>query len=325
MKTIITIIALLFTLTTQAQLRYYIVPADSVASWIPISEASGIFNVVPRYNLANTEAIMRFLVSLAPNGSGLAYTGQEMLVIANTAPWTPPPALDTITSEIRIELARAKGNELTNNFFANIDQNVYDGTWTTNQGALAYSNYESIFGLLSEGLFDLIIKLEAAGQILPQGVVTQAMIDALINKLQLFEDNYIRPKPLKPKIMAITNNGTRVSLPSRYLPTGYTAPVITAVSGDELYVNRTDLTILKSAVENANAVTAFTALVAAVNVASAALVSVAFTTTETTTFYTDFIALDGNQDPETEESAYTSEAEAFTCTVVIYVQVVEVT
>lgn len=180
-------------LSAQAQLRYYICPADSVASWIPISEASGISNVVPRYNLANTEAIMRFLVSLAPNGSGLAYTGQEMLVIANTAPWTPPPALDTITSEIRIELARAKGNELTNNFFANIDQNVYDGTWTTNQGALAYSNYESIFGLLSEGLFDLIIKLEAAGQILPQGVVTQAMIDALINKLQLFEDNYIRP------------------------------------------------------------------------------------------------------------------------------------
>ena len=79
--------------------------------------------------------------------------------------------------------------------------------------------------------------------------------------------------------MAIVNNGTRVSVPAAQIPTGYTKPTITAVSGDELWINQTSINILKSAVENANEVTAFTALVSAINVAAAALVSVAFTTT----------------------------------------------
>lgn len=57
--------------------------------------------------------------------------------------------------------------------------------------------------------------------------------------------------------MAITNNGTRNSLPAAKKPTGYTSPTITSFTDWE-YIRTLTLSVLKATVENATAATTMT-------------------------------------------------------------------
>ena len=57
--------------------------------------------------------------------------------------------------------------------------------------------------------------------------------------------------------MAITNNGTRNSLPAAKKPTGYTSPTITTFTDWE-YVRTLSLSVLKAGIENATAATTMT-------------------------------------------------------------------
>lgn len=76
--------------------------------------------------------------------------------------------------------------------------------------------------------------------------------------------------------MALTNNGTIVQMDASYLPTGYTKPTVTRVTDYEASFDSVVVTIAKSTVENANKVTTFTALVAAVTAAVSALITADF-------------------------------------------------
>ena len=193
MKKIITLLAIIFSLSAHGQSNYYICPADSVTGWLPLMVQSlNNPNIAPRYNLANTEAIMKFTLALAPNGSGIPYTNAQRLDIVGTAAWSNP-SVDTIDSEQRIDLARARGQEITNLWFARIDRNEYDGTWTLGQAANAYNNYQDMFNLIGQGLFRIAYLLIDNGTFAPQGVVTQPMLDVLKAKLLQWETDHPRP------------------------------------------------------------------------------------------------------------------------------------
>jgi len=76
--------------------------------------------------------------------------------------------------------------------------------------------------------------------------------------------------------MALTNAGTAVYLLSENLPVGYSVPTVNKFTDHEYKYSDAVLTIAKSGVENANKVTTFTALVAAVTAAVSAMVTADF-------------------------------------------------
>ncbi len=94
--------------------------------------------------------------------------------------------------------------------------------------------------------------------------------------------------------MALVNNGLKVSITSNQLPSGYTKPSVTEFT-DQEYERDYVATIAKSAVEDANEVTAFTALVAAINTAIAALITADYDTSGlTVTIWSEFTILATN-------------------------------
>jgi hypothetical protein len=94
--------------------------------------------------------------------------------------------------------------------------------------------------------------------------------------------------------MALTNNGTKVSVNSSKLPTGYTKPTITEFSDNEGKYEQT-LTVAKSTVENATATTTMAAIVTAVNTAIGVQVTADFdVATNDVTIYSDITAITTN-------------------------------
>jgi hypothetical protein len=73
--------------------------------------------------------------------------------------------------------------------------------------------------------------------------------------------------------MALTNNGTKVSIPAAQLPSGYTKPSVTEFSDYEMKYSSRVFTIAKSTVENEDAVTTMENLIAQLNAEIETLIS----------------------------------------------------
>ena len=119
--------------------------------------------------------------------------------------------------------------------------------------------------------------------------------------------------------MALTNNGTAVFLNDSYIPAGYTKPVITKFVDFEAKYPDYQVSVAKSGVENANKVTTFTALVAAVTAAVSAVVTADFNVSGlTVTCFANLKVIDHNF--ELDGVQYTNGAINYICTVDIFVK-----
>lgn len=197
LKLISLLALILLSNTTFAQNRYYIIDSSDVLTSLPFMEAAlNSTNVEPRYSLDSTLAILKFNPNnLPPVNVGIGYSKEEILTIVQTDTWqdnTPIP----IEIEERIDLARAKGREITNAWFSFIDRKqpspYGDGTWTWGQCANAYLNYKDMFGLISEGLFSIVVRFIETGSIAPIDVITQPMLNNLKDTLIDWENNHPR-------------------------------------------------------------------------------------------------------------------------------------
>ncbi len=86
--------------------------------------------------------------------------------------------------------------------------------------------------------------------------------------------------------MALTNNGTKVSIHPSGLPSGYSVPSVTTFADHESK-RSVVISIVKSTVENADPATTLTALVVAVNAAAAVLITDDLDVTRTVTMFAD--------------------------------------
>lgn len=123
--------------------------------------------------------------------------------------------------------------------------------------------------------------------------------------------------------MALTNNGTKVSLSGRDLPSGYTRAAITEFTDYEQTYTDLELTINKSAVEAAAAGDALDDIIddAVVGIDKQVedIITADFDVTNTVTAWIDFKNITSNQ--STGEAAfYTNATPAYTCTVDVYVK-----
>lgn len=126
--------------------------------------------------------------------------------------------------------------------------------------------------------------------------------------------------------MAITNNGTKNSLPLAQLPTGYTVPVVTTFTDWE-YKRTLTLTVLKSTVENATASTTMTNIfnnaTVGLNKQIVDIVAADYLATATVTTYADLTALTTNVSSTSSGDGtwMKSTAVSYTATVNLYVKV----
>jgi len=99
--------------------------------------------------------------------------------------------------------------------------------------------------------------------------------------------------------MALTNNGTIVSLPSTQLPSGYSIPTGITVFTDFQWTYKVELSVLKSTVENATPSTTMTNIIddsgIGVTKQITDIVAADFLTAPTTTFFTDILTLKTTQ------------------------------
>ena len=99
--------------------------------------------------------------------------------------------------------------------------------------------------------------------------------------------------------MALTNNGTIVTIPTAQLPSGYTAPTGITTFTDYQWTYRVQLSILKSTVENATPSTTMTNIIdngtIGVTKQITDIVAADFLTAPTTTYFTDVVILETTQ------------------------------
>jgi hypothetical protein len=97
--------------------------------------------------------------------------------------------------------------------------------------------------------------------------------------------------------MAITNNGTKNSLPAGQIPSGYTRPTVTTFTDWE-YKRTLTLSVLKSTVENATASTTMTNIfndaTIGIDKQIVDIVAADYLATATVTTYADLTALTTN-------------------------------
>jgi len=119
--------------------------------------------------------------------------------------------------------------------------------------------------------------------------------------------------------MALTHNGTKVSIPAAQLPSGYTKPTVTEFTDYEnQYISR-EFTIAKSTVENATGSVTFAAIVSALNTAIEALITADFDTAGlTVTSWADLTAISTND--TLAAIKYTTGTPNYICTVTIKVK-----
>ena len=125
--------------------------------------------------------------------------------------------------------------------------------------------------------------------------------------------------------MAITNNGTKNSLPAGQIPSGYTRPTITTFTDWE-YKRTLTLSVLKSTVENATASTTMTNIF---NNATIGLdkqvidiIAADYLATATVTTYADLTALTTNivSVASGDGTWMTDTAVSYVATVILYVK-----
>jgi hypothetical protein len=119
--------------------------------------------------------------------------------------------------------------------------------------------------------------------------------------------------------MAIVSNGTQVLISDGKIPNGYTKPTVTTFDDEEATYKDFVITVDKSTIENADAVVAFTALVAAIGTAVDALLATNYTT-NTGAAYVNFKDVINNQ-LFSDNSYYKTNTLSLKCTVDIFVRV----
>ena len=123
--------------------------------------------------------------------------------------------------------------------------------------------------------------------------------------------------------MAIVNNGTKVSLDSTKLPSGYTKPTVTEIS-DYDYVSPLTLNVLKSTVENATPATTLTNIIdnATIGITKQItdILALDFLGTATVTAYADLVNIDNNINPTNSTDFYDDTAVSYVCVVNLYVK-----
>lgn len=119
--------------------------------------------------------------------------------------------------------------------------------------------------------------------------------------------------------MALTNNGTKVSISASELPSGYTKPTVTEFDDYEnTYTSRT-ITITKSTVENATASTTFSNLVTQLNTDIETLINADFDTTgNTVTVWSNLRSVSTNN--SLSGVLYTNGALSYNCLVDIFIK-----
>jgi len=123
--------------------------------------------------------------------------------------------------------------------------------------------------------------------------------------------------------MAITNNGTSVTLPSTMLPSGYTAPSTTTFT-DYQYKYALTLSVAKATVENSTKATTLTNIVdngsVGIDAQIDAILAADFLASATVTAYTDFYRIDTNIVKGTGTDFYNDTAVSYTCYCILYVK-----
>lgn len=119
--------------------------------------------------------------------------------------------------------------------------------------------------------------------------------------------------------MALTHSGTKVSVASNKLPSGYSKPAVTEFADYEtVYENRV-FNIAKSTVENSVATTTMDSIMSALNTAIEALITADFNvTTLTVSSWADLQTLSSNFTVSSVQ--FTDGAINYVCTVDIYIK-----
>jgi N-acetylglucosamine kinase-like BadF-type ATPase len=126
--------------------------------------------------------------------------------------------------------------------------------------------------------------------------------------------------------MAITNNGTKNSLPADQIPSGYTRPTITTFTDWE-YQRTLTLSVLKSTVENATNSTTMTNIfddaVVGLDAQIEAIVAADYLATATVTTYADLRGLTTNVSDTNDGNGIWLDdtAVSYIATVILYVKV----
>lgn len=120
--------------------------------------------------------------------------------------------------------------------------------------------------------------------------------------------------------MAIVNNGVKNSLPDGNLPSGYTKPAVTEFEDYE-YTNDLKLTVLKSAVENANGAVTMAAIVADLVSQIDAILAADYISTQTVDAWSDLISMNNNYKSLRGDADWlTTTAASYNCTINFYVK-----
>ena len=127
--------------------------------------------------------------------------------------------------------------------------------------------------------------------------------------------------------MAITNNGTKNSLPTAQLPAGYVSPTITTFTDFE-YTNRLTLSVLKATVDEATTAATMTAIFddATIGLDKQVedIIAADYISTQTVTTYANLVKLElNNTDVSSGEGTWLKDtADSYTATVLLFVKTV---
>lgn len=124
--------------------------------------------------------------------------------------------------------------------------------------------------------------------------------------------------------MAITNNGCKVSIPDRQIPSGYTKPTVTTFS-DVQYERTLSLSVDKTTVHNATAATTLDNILdngtIGINKQIDDILAADYLGTATVVAYADLIALENNyKNTDAGDAWLTNAAAVYTATVKLYVK-----
>ena len=123
--------------------------------------------------------------------------------------------------------------------------------------------------------------------------------------------------------MAITNNGTKVTIQSDKLPVGYTLPTVTTFTDHE-YVRTAVLNVDRATVYSATKTTTMANILANVSIGVTKqvtdLVTADFDATKTITIYSDMYDIDTNLKVSQTGDFYSNADDKFVCYVKIYVK-----
>jgi len=123
--------------------------------------------------------------------------------------------------------------------------------------------------------------------------------------------------------MALTNQGTRVSIPSQLQPADFVAPAVTIFS-DEEYVRTMTLNVLKATVDEADKATTLLAINANATVGIAKqvddIMAADYIATNTVDYWIDWRTLSHNIAPSKTTDFLTSTAVSYVVTVDVYIK-----